>query len=124
MLIWEDPINGRHKEDTDMSDKQDQHAQEQVEAREEMRRFEEQDELPSDLSKWPDGKAKNLTFAASEDVPYGEGLTAKLGPELTRHADGSVVVDGKKVDNPEDFKAEPIQSPIEKISAERGTTEQ
>lgn len=102
-----------------MSEKKDEHAQEQAEAREEMQRFEEQDELPSDLSKWPEGKAKSVTFASSEDEPYGEGLTAKLGPELTRHEDGSVSIDGEKVDNPEDYKAEPIESPIQKISAER-----
>lgn len=89
------------------------------EGREEMRRFEEQDELPSDLSKWPDGEAKNRTFAAEEDEAYGEGLTAKLGPELTRHEDGSVSIDGEKVDNPDDYKAEPIESPIQRISAER-----
>jgi hypothetical protein len=68
------------------------------------------DELPSDLSKWPGGKAKFLTLGGSDDNdPYGEGATAKLGPaEVVHHADGSVSVAGKQVDNPKDFKGEPI----------------
>jgi len=85
-------------------------------AQEEMRRFEAQDEVPKDLQEWPDGKAKNITFAGGEDEPYGEGLTAKLGPPLEYHEDGSVTIDGEKVDNPEDYKGEPIESPIQSFS--------
>jgi hypothetical protein len=79
-------------------------------AHDEMERLATADELPSDLSKWPGGKAKFLTLGGSEDDhPYGEGATAKLGPaEVVHHAGGAVSVGGKQVDNPEDFKGEPI----------------
>jgi hypothetical protein len=57
---------------------------------------------------WPSGPGKYETFGAGDDA-YGEGATAKLGPaNLTRHSDGSVEIDGKKVDNPDDYKGEPI----------------
>ncbi len=77
-------------------------------AREEMERFQEQDELPSDLKQWPDGKAKYMTFDNDSGEAYGEGLTAKIGPEVVHHEDGSVSIKGEKVDNPEDYKGEPI----------------
>jgi hypothetical protein len=85
-------------------------------AREEMRRFEAQEEVPKDLKEWPDGKAKNITFGGDEDEPYGEGKTAKLGPPLTHNEDGSVTIDGEVVGNPEDYKGEPIESPIQSFS--------
>ncbi|MGI8557564.1 MAG: hypothetical protein ACR2ND_04535 [Solirubrobacteraceae bacterium] len=81
---------------------------EDKQARETMREFEQQDELPSDLKKWPDGKAKFITMGDEDDEPYGEGPTEKLGPTLVHHEDGSVSADGEKVDNPEDYKGEPI----------------
>jgi hypothetical protein len=78
-------------------------------AREEMRRLEEADELPSDPKEWPDGDAKFLTFDNVSPEPYGEGATAKLGPsDVEHHPDGSVSVGGEKVDNPEDYKGDPI----------------
>ena len=79
------------------------------EAREEMKEFEQRDELPSNLEEWPDGKAKYITFDSDSGVPYGEGLTEKLGQPVVHHEDGSVSVDGEKVDNPEDYKGEPIE---------------
>ena len=37
-------------------------------------------------------------------------MTAKLGPaNLERNGDGSIVIDGEKVDNPDDYKAEPLE---------------
>ncbi len=40
---------------------------------------------------------------------YGVGVTAKLGPaSLERFSDGSIAIDGKKVDNPEDYKGKPL----------------
>lgn len=83
------------------------------EAAEQMREFEDRDELPSDLSKWPDGKAKFLTFGGDEDAAYGEGKLEKLGPAITHHDDGSVSADGEKVENPDDYKGKPIPTPIE-----------
>lgn len=65
---------------------------------------------PSKLEDWPDGKAKYKTLGGGEDqndVPYGEGETANLGPpDVAHHEDGSVTVGGEKVDNPEDYKAD------------------
>ncbi len=79
------------------------------EGRKEMRGLEESDDLPSDPRDWPDGKSKTLTFGSESDEPYGEGPTAKLGPpSVEHHSDGSVTVGGEEVDNPEDFKGEPI----------------
>lgn len=84
--------------------------QEEKDAHEVMDRLATADELPSDPSEWPGGKAKFLTLGGSDDdSPYGEGATAKLGPaEVVHHAGGAVSVAGKLVDNPEDFKGEPI----------------
>ncbi len=83
--------------------------EEQEAAKQELAEFESQDKLPSDLSEWPSGKAKFLTMGNESDEPYGEGPTGKLGPaSLERHEDGSISVGGELVDNPEDYKGEPI----------------
>lgn len=83
---------------------------ENEQAAEEMRVL-EQGDPPSHLEDWPDGPAKYLTYGAGEDEPYGAGVTAKLGPaNLERHSDGSIVIDGNTVDNPEDYKADPGES--------------
>ena len=81
---------------------------ENKEAKEEVRRLEE--DPPEKLEDWPDGAAKYETFGGPEgETPYEESPTAKLGPSGVRHhEDGSVTVDGEKVDNPEDFKGDPI----------------
>jgi hypothetical protein len=65
---------------------------------------------PKDLEDWPGGKAKYRTLGGGEhEEGYGEGPTAKLGPaDLVHHEDGSVSVEGEKVDNPEDYKGDPI----------------
>ena len=91
-----------------MDEKRDEHER----AAEEMREFEQSEELPADLSDWPTGKAKYITFGESDDEAYGEGATAKLGPaEVAHHEDGSVTVAGEKAD-PDDFKGEPISSGV------------
>jgi hypothetical protein len=83
---------------------------ESEQAKEEMRKL-EQDDLPQELSDWPSGPAKYETFGLDDDA-YGEGATAKLGPaNLARHRDGSVTIDGEKVDNPDDYRGEPIGDP-------------
>jgi hypothetical protein len=85
-------------------DKNDQEA-----AREEMRKLEEADEVPSDPGEWPDGKAKFLTYANDSDEPFGEGPTAKLGPgSVEHHEDGSVTINGEEVDDPDAYKGDPI----------------
>jgi hypothetical protein len=83
--------------------------EETEQAQAEMKELEEADELPSDLAEWPGGAAKYETYGADDDA-YGDGATGKLGPpDLKRHKDGSVEVDGEKVDNPDDYKGEPIK---------------
>jgi hypothetical protein len=82
--------------------------EETEEAQKEMSELEESDELPTDLAEWPGGAAKYETFGKDDDG-YGDGATAKLGPaDLKRLKDGTVVIDGKEVDNPDDYKGEPI----------------
>ena len=77
-------------------------------AAEEMRVLEE-GEPPTDLKDWPTGPAMYLTYGNKENELYGVGVTAKLGPaNLQRFSDGSIAIDGEKVDNPEDYKGEPI----------------
>jgi hypothetical protein len=65
---------------------------------------------PKKLEDWPDDKRKYETFGGREgDHGYEEGPEAKLGPSgLRHHEDGSVSIDGEKVDNPDDYKGEPI----------------
>ena len=95
--------------DASAQDLAQQKEEESEKAQEEMRKLEEGEELPGDLSEWPGGAAKYETFGKDDDA-YGDGATGKLGPPgLTRHSDGSVEIDGKKVDNPDDYKGEPIK---------------
>lgn len=69
-----------------------------------------EDDPPKKLEEWPEGKAKYETFGGGEGQHgYDEGPEAKLGPSgLRHHEDGSVSIDGELVDNPEDYKDEPI----------------
>lgn len=77
-------------------------------AQEELRELEK--DPPSDLSEWPDGDAKYETFGGGEgDHSYEEGPERKLGPSgVEHHEDGSVTIDGEAVDDPEQFKGDPI----------------
>ena len=86
----------------------DEMEKEQKELDEQMKELEENP--PEKLEDWPGGKAKYRTFGGSEaDSGYDEGATSKLGPSEVRHfEDGKVTVSGEEVDNPEDFKGEPI----------------
>jgi hypothetical protein len=98
-------------------------AEEVEKAKEEMHELEEGDP-PEDLEDWPDGKAKYLTYGGPEGTAgYDEGATSKLGPSSLEHQeDGSVTIEGEKVDNPEDYKAdEPI--PGAPDAAKEKTTE-
>jgi len=65
---------------------------------------------PEKIEDWPDDEAKYKTFGGPEgETSYEEGPTSDLGPSGVRHHDdGSVSVDGEKVDNPDDYKGEPI----------------
>ncbi len=77
------------------------------EAREEMHRLEEGDP-PGKLEDWPSGRAKYQTYGGPEgSQSYDEGPTRKLGPSsLEHHEDGSVSIEGEKVDDPERYKGE------------------
>ena len=84
-------------------------------AQQEMQELEHADELPRDTADWPSGAAKYETFG-KEDAAYGDGATAKLGPaNLQRHADGSITIDGEKVDNPDDYRGDPIVPSVDGI---------
>lgn len=65
---------------------------------------------PGDLEDWPDDANKYKTIGGPDaDTGYEEGATAKLGPSgVQHHEDGSVSVDGEKVDDPDQYKGEPI----------------
>jgi hypothetical protein len=92
--------------DQDAAAAREQH-NEVAAAKEEMQRLEEGDP-PEKLEDWPDGRAKYLTYGGPEGTAgYDEGPTRKLGPSsLEHHEDGSVSIEGEKVDNPEDYKGE------------------
>jgi hypothetical protein len=53
---------------------------------------------------------RNATFGGPEgDHGYEEGPEAKLGPSgLRHHEDGQVSIDGELVDDPSQYKGEPI----------------
>ena len=69
-------------------------------AHKEIERLENADELPTELSDWPGGKAKFLTLGGDDAGDrYGEGATSELGPgDLVRHEGGAVSIAGKMVD--------------------------
>ena len=79
------------------------------EAREVMSDLEEGDP-PKDLADWPGGKAKYQTYGGPEgEEGYDEAATQKLGPSsLRHHEDGSVTIEGEEVDDPDEYKSEPI----------------
>jgi len=93
----------KNDEGTDESQDRWEKAQEKVQQLE--------DDPPTDLKDWPDDEAKYVTFGGGEgDHGYDEGPEKNLGPSsVRRHEDGSVEVDGEKVDNPDDYKAESIK---------------
>ena len=96
--------------DDDAATKAPTDEEEVEEAKKVMEELEEGDP-PDKLEDWPGGKAKYQTYGGpdSGDGGYEDGATAKLGPSnLRHHEDGSVTVDGEQVDNPEDYKGEPI----------------
>ena len=89
-------------------DEKTEHEQKMADAKEEIQQLEE--DPPDKLEDWPDGQAKYETFGGAEgDHSYDEGPEANLGPDSVRHReDGSVEVGGEEVDDPDEFKGEPI----------------
>lgn len=101
-----------------------EHEQASEEAKQEIRQLEE--DPPEKLEDWPDGKAKYETFGGPEgEHSYDEGPEANLGPDSVRHHDdGSVEVSGEKVDDPDEFKGEPIPGGPTDPDAESNPDEQ
>src|SRR5213080_1058677 len=83
-------------------------AEEEEQAKQKVRELE--DDPPAKLEDWPDDKAKFETFGGPEgDEGYEESVTSKLGPSSLRYReDGSVEIEGEAVDNPDDYKSEPV----------------
>jgi hypothetical protein len=69
-----------------------------------------EEDPPKKLEDWPDDDSMYETFGGPEgDHGYDEGPEAKLGPSGLRHyEDGKVEIDGEEVDDPEEYKGEPI----------------
>ncbi len=82
--------------------------EEEEEAKQKIKELEENP--PERLEDWPDDKAKYETFGGAEgNESYDESVTRKLGPSSLRHReDGSVEIEGEEVDDPEEFKGDPI----------------
>src|SRR5215212_6105720 len=94
--------------DDDAATKAQEAEEEHDEAKEEMEQLEK--DPPEKLEDWPDGKAKYETFGGPEGThTYEEGPEQNLGPSGVRHhEDGSVTIDGDEVDDPDEYKGEPI----------------
>jgi hypothetical protein len=106
-------------EDTEQDEEKDEEKDEEGEEKSDLEKEEEaaeaevaamEDDPPMDLQEWPDGDAKYKTFGGPDsETGYDDGPTAKLGPaDVRHHEDGSITLKGEKVDNPEDYKGEPI----------------
>ena len=100
--MMDDPEQVSDDQEQPDEENPDKEAEEKVKALE--------DDPPENIEDWPDDAAKYKTFGGPEtDSSYEESATAKLGEsEVRHHEDGSVSVKGEKVDNPEDYKGDPI----------------
>src|SRR3954470_13782994 len=106
----EDGEGGSSEDEDSESKKAQEKEEEREQAREKVKELEEGDP-PSDLEDWPDDAAKYETFGGPEgEHGYHQGPEEeKLGPSsLRHHADGRVTVAGEEVDDPDDYKGEPI----------------
>jgi hypothetical protein len=103
-----DPAAGGTDGDDSAASKAQQKEEERDNAKEKMQSLEENP--PEKLEDWPDDAAKYETFGGPEgEESYDESVTSKLGPSsLRHHEDGKVTVEGEEVDNPDEYKGEPI----------------
>ena len=94
--------------DKSASEKAKEVEKEREEAKEQMKELEE--DPPEKLEDWPDGRAKYETFGGPEGThSYHEGPEEKLGPSSLRHQeDGGVEIEGEEVDDPDEYKGDPI----------------
>ena len=90
-----------------------------------------EDDPPKNLEDWPDDQAKYKTFGGPDgETGYDDGPTANLGASNVRHhEDGTVTVDGEKVDDPEEYKGDqipggPTDPNTPKISGEQDLTQE
>jgi hypothetical protein len=99
---------GGSGDDDDAASKAQEKEQERDKAKETMEQLEENP--PEKLEDWPDDAAKYETFGGPEgEESYDESVTSKLGPSsLRHHEDGKVTVEGEEVDNPDEYKGDPI----------------
>jgi hypothetical protein len=81
---------------------------EKDEAKEKLKELEE--DPPQRLEDWPGGRGKYETFGGPEhESSYDESATSQLGPsEVRHHEDGRVTVGGEEVEDPDEYKGEPI----------------
>src|SRR3954470_10751791 len=102
----QDGSSGEHQSDEQA--KAQKVEEETEEAKEKVKELE--DDPPEKLEDWPDDKAKYETFGGPEgEHSYEEGPEAQLGPSsLRHHEDGKVTVAGDEVDDPDEYKGDPI----------------
>jgi hypothetical protein len=81
---------------------------EKDEAKEKLKELE--GDPPQRLEDWPGGRGKYETFGGPEhETSYDESATSQLGPsEVRHHEDGRVTVGGEEVEDPDEYKGEPI----------------
>ena len=92
------------------SEKAQQKEEEREHARDKIEEL-EQGEPPENLEDWPDDAAKYETFGGPEgEHGYHEGPEEeKLGPSSLRHKeDGGVAIAGEEVDDPDEYKGDPV----------------
>lgn len=96
-------------EERDRPSENEEREQEYEQAKEKVKQLEEEGP-PEALEDWPGGKAKYETFGGPEgEHGYHEGPEEKLGPSsLRHHEDGNVTIEGEPVDDPDEYKGEPI----------------
>jgi hypothetical protein len=95
--------------DEQQSEDKTEAEQESDEAKEKIKQLEEEGP-PEKLEDWPEGAAKYETFGGPEgEHGYHEGPEQQLGPSSLRHReDGSVEIEGEEVDDPEQYKTDPV----------------
>jgi hypothetical protein len=100
----------KSKEDMSAAEKAQKEEEEREEAKETVKKLEEEG-APDKLEDWPSDKAKYETFGGPEGThSYHEGPEEEqLGPSsLRHHEDGRVSIEGEEVDDPDEYKSDPI----------------
>ena len=95
----------------DASSEREKAQQKQEEREQAAEKIEELEESPPEkLEDWPDDAAQYETFGGPEgEHGYHEGPEEKLGPSSLRHKqDGGVTIEGDEVENPDEYKGDPI----------------